>query len=196
MCTKCLYDLPYSGFEHDPENPVARQFWGRVPIKHAISVFVFSKGGSVQKLLHALKYDHAQAAGVFLGRIAGKKIRDSGWFSTPDFIIPVPLHPKRLRQRGYNQSLLIAQGISEVLNVPVLENVLVRQSNTATQTKRSRFERFINMQDSFKVLSTAEISGKHLLLVDDILTTGATLEACIEILSTSFSSICTIAYTN
>jgi ComF family protein len=183
ICTGCTYDLPYTNFHKQPDNVVARQFWGRIDVAMVYVLLYFSKGGKVQNMMHRFKYKNMPLIGNKLGNIAGLQLAQSKVTGPIDVIIPVPLHPQRLRARGYNQSAQFAQGLAEQLNVPVDTDTLVRVKYTDTQTKRSRFSRYENMKEVFMVTNAMALAGKHVLLVDDIVTTGATLEACgIELL--------------
>lgn len=197
ICTNCIYNLPYTNFYLQPDNIVARQFWGKVKIDAAYALFYFAKGGKVQQLMHQFKYQNAPLIGNKLGNIAGAQLNKSTSFKHIDAIIPVPLHKSRLRKRGYNQSACFAEGLAEPLNTKVIINNLVRIKATETQTHKSRFERAVNMQEVFMVDNPDELAGKHVLLVDDVVTTGATLEACAAALLTVPGlrlSIATIAY--
>ena len=177
LCSGCLLELPRTNFHLDPSNPVAMLFWGRVYIKHAASWFYFNKGSRFQKLIHKMKYEGRMDIGRELGRYYAGELRNSV-FSEADLFIPVPLHPIKERKRGYNQSELIASGLCEVLGCPVSAGNLVRELFTETQTKKSRFERFMNMDGKFTVKDPAALRNKHVVLVDDVVTTGSTLEAC------------------
>lgn len=178
VCLKCRYTLPKTGFELHSDNPVAKTFYGRVRFHAVTSCFFFAKSGKVQHLIHQLKYKGDKEAGVFLGQQMGESIKEAPLFQGIDYLVPVPLHPKREKQRGYNQSLMIAKGISEVTGIPIGDRFLVRAVYTETQTKKSSDERFKNVQDIFEVRHANELENKHILLIDDVLTTGATLEAC------------------
>lgn len=178
VCTRCRSLLPKTGYELNEDNPLARMFYGKVRLKAVTACFFFSKEGKVQHLIHELKYKSNQEAGVFLGQELGKTIIDAPLFQGIDYLIPVPLHPKREKQRGYNQSLLIAQGVSEVTDIPIGSNFLKRSMNTATQTHKTKDERWQNVKDIFEVQHAERLEGKYVLLIDDVLTTGATLEAC------------------
>lgn len=178
ICTDCIYNLPYTNFHQQPDNIVARQFWGKLPVDNAFALFYFTKGGKVQELMHQFKYKNIPLIGNKLGQIAGRQLIQTEGFKQIDAIIPVPLHKSRLRKRGYNQSACFAEGVAEILNVPVITNNLIRKHATETQTHKSRFERAVNMQDVFIVNNPNELDGKHILLVDDVITTGSTLESC------------------
>lgn len=178
VCTRCRSFLPKTGYELQEDNPLARIFYGKVRLKAVTACFFFSKEGKVQHLIHELKYKGNGEAGVFLGQELGKSIKEAPLFKGIDYLIPVPLHPKRERKRGYNQSMMIAQGISEVTGIPVGDTFLVRSVNTATQTRKSKEERWQNVKNIFDVKHPERLEGKYILLIDDVLTTGATLEAC------------------
>ena len=178
VCLKCRYLLPKTGYELNPDNPLAQTFYGRVKFHAVTACFFFAKSGKVQHLIHELKYKGNKEAGVFLGQQLGETIKDAPLFQGIDYLIPVPLHPKREKQRGYNQSLMIAKGINEVTGIPIGDKYLIRAVNTATQTKKSAEERYKNVKDIFEVRFPEELEGKHVLLIDDVLTTGATLESC------------------
>jgi len=178
ICTKCLYDLPYTDYHRHRENRVAKQLWGRLPVDAATAMLYFKKGTKVQNLMHALKYKGKTEVGVKLGNLLSEKLKSSEAYKEIDFIIPVPLHPAKEKIRGYNQSEFIAKGIAEVLAAEISTTHLVRTKITESQTKKSRYTRFENMQEVFRVNKKEELANKHVLLVDDVITTGATLEAC------------------
>lgn len=178
VCVRCRSFLPKTGYELNEDNPLARMFYGKVQLKAVTACFFFSKEGKVQHLIHELKYKGNADAGIFLGQELGKSIKEAPLFQDIDYLIPVPLHPKKEKQRGYNQSTMIARGVSEVTGIPINERFLVRRVNTATQTHKSKEERWQNVKDIFEVRHPEQLEGKHVLLIDDVLTTGATLEAC------------------
>lgn len=197
LCTDCLYNLPCTNFHLQPDNIVAQQFWGKINVEGAYALYYFTKGGKVQNMVHQLKYKGIEGIGTLLGNIAGAQLNKSDVFNTVEMIIPVPLHKTRLKKRGYNQSTCFAEGISQKLNAVVADNNLVRIRATETQTHKSRFSRFENMQEVFSVKYPEMLIDKHVLLVDDIITTGSTLEACaIQLLKIKGLklSIATIAY--
>ncbi|RYZ94040.1 MAG: ComF family protein, partial [Sphingobacteriaceae bacterium] len=150
LCTDCLYNLPYTNFHLQPDNIVARQFWGKLKAEGVYSLYHFTKGGKVQNMVHRLKYDGMQQVGVLLGELAGEQLSKSEIFRTVDLIIPVPLHKSRLRKRGFNQSTCFADGLATKLIAAVEDNNLVRVIATETQTRKNRFSRFINMQEVFE----------------------------------------------
>lgn len=182
VCTKCLTDLPYTDFHLATENLVAKQFWGRVPLHAAMAMLYFKKGTKVQNLMHNLKYKGKTEVGETFGQWLGNKLIKSNNFKEIDVIIPIPLHPKKERLRGYNQSECIANGLAQVLQTKVNTNCLVRTKETESQTKKARFTRYENMEDVFGTVNTQNIANKHVLLLDDVITTGATLEACANLI--------------
>jgi len=197
ICTGCQYSLPLTNFHLQADNIVARQFWGKVNVQAAYALYYFTKGGKVQNLVHHLKYKGMQQIGHEMGSIAGAQLVKNDVFYSADVIIPVPLHKKRLKQRGYNQSTCFAEGLAQKLNAVVDDTSLIRARATETQTKKGRFTRFENMQEVFTVIDPEKLKNQHILLVDDIITTGSTLEACaVELLRIEGVklSIATIAY--
>ncbi|WP_423129510.1 ComF family protein [Gaoshiqia sp. Z1-71] len=178
LCLSCLLHLPRTNFHTQRDNPMERLFYGRVPIENASAYFEFRKGSDYQKILHRLKYQGQKEIGEYLGERFGYEISGSDVFSKTDLICPVPLHPKKERKRGYNQSYHIALGLSKALNTPVDHTNLRRTIYTDTQTRRSRFNRWQNVEGIFDVADPGLFDGKHLVLVDDVITTGSTLEAC------------------
>lgn len=177
LCARCMLQLPATFFANHPNNPIEKIFTGRLPVAAAHAEFYFSKASLVQHLIHQLKYKSNKAIGIYLGEMMGKTIRQSGRFSHVDALIPLPLFPGKEKKRGYNQAAVICEGMSASMQLPVMENVLVRRHFTDTQTKKHRTERWQNVAESFTVQQPEKIKGKHLLLVDDVITTGATLEA-------------------
>ena len=180
LCLHCLADLPRTNYHLFPENPVFQIFIGRVNITLASSFCRFDKGGRLQHLLHQLKYKGNCEVGIKMGILFGYDLIQNSSYQDIDAIIPVPLHPKKEKKRGYNQSAEICKGLSESMNRPVISGNLVREIHTSSQTRKGRFERWENVSGIFNVKNEASLTGKHLLLVDDVVTTGATLEACCE----------------
>lgn len=178
ICTTCLFEIPYTDDYSHSDNRVAKQFWARIKFDAAMALLQFKKGTRVQNLLHQLKYRGKTDLGRLLGNMIAEKLLLSKQYKEIDLIIPVPMHRKKLYQRGYNQSLCIAEGISEVLNRPVHQGALLKVRETATQTHKGRLSRNENMTSVFEVVAPLELEGKHILLVDDVITTGATIEAC------------------
>ncbi|MBP5642707.1 MAG: ComF family protein [Bacteroidales bacterium] len=175
VCTTCRFLLPKTGYENNPNNPLAQNFFGQIPFNAVSAEYFFSKSGKVQHLIHGLKYNHCRENGIFLGQEIGKSLLKAPDYHGINYLIPIPLHPKKEKIRGYNQSHVIAEGISEIMNIPIAEQCLVRTVFTDTQTKKSREERWDNVKEIFEVINPSEMAGKHVLLIDDVLTTGATL---------------------
>jgi ComF family protein len=198
LCLKCFSELPSTDFFNHADNPVEQTFYGRLAVRNAAAGYFFTKESLLQHLLIQLKYRNNKDIGFHLGKLLGRMLLESDRFSEVDAMIPLPLNPKREKKRGYNQATALCDGISEVWSKPVIEKVVVRKVFTETQTHKGRISRWQNMDGVFEVTDAASIQGKHLLLVDDVITTGATLEACgNEILNVPGTtlSIATLAYT-
>lgn len=183
LCTYCLYNLPKTNFHTIENNPINELFVGRVRIEHSAALFHFHKRGRVQRLLHQLKYKGRTDIAVFLGEILGKDLSKNELFSQIDCIIPVPLHKDRLRERGYNQSEQIAIGLSKSMKVPIDTTSLVRNKFTHTQTKKTQQARWENVKTAFEVINTKALENKNILLVDDVITTGSTIESCVKVIN-------------
>jgi ComF family protein len=182
ICMICLHNIPKTNFHLLKDNPIEKRFWGKVPVFRSTAFFFFQKGSPFQKLLHCLKYKGNKEIGETLGKYAAVDLLDSPDFATVDVIIPVPLHPKKYKLRGYNQSELIGNGLSVVLGKPQDTDTLVRVYENTTQTKKNVYERYENTDGIFELTNKDILKGKHVLLVDDVLTTGSTLEACVKAL--------------
>lgn len=178
ICVSCRYKLPKTNFHREAENAFTERFWGRIPLQAGAAFLHFTKGGRVQRLIHHLKYEGKREVGLSLGRLYGRVLRESSVFRDACLILAVPLHPRKLHLRGYNQSALFAEGLSEAMGIPWLPDGLRRTEYTTTQTKKSRLERFKNVEQAFVIPDPSALKGQHVLLVDDVVTTGATLEAC------------------
>jgi len=177
FCNTCLHQLPYTNFHLDPDNRLAKQFWGRINILGASAFMYFNKGGQVQNIMHQLKYNNQPQVGVAVGNLYAQQLKALENYRQAQAIIPVPLHPHKTEKRGYNQSEQFALGLSEVLDIPVYTNILTRTAERESQAKQNRSNRFDNMQKVFSASSNG-INLDNVLLVDDTITTGATLEAC------------------
>lgn len=199
LCVSCMASLPLTGLRNTPENEMERLFWGIYPIEKATSLYYYARGGSVSKILHGMKYYGRKRLCKQMGRVIATELLDTGFFDGIDYILPVPLHKSRLKIRGYNQSELLAMGISELTSIPVITDALERTHNNATQTHKSASGRWENAEGLFKITEkTFSLHGRHLLLVDDVLTTGATISSCIDALKAVDSvkiSIVTLAWT-
>jgi len=169
--------MPKTNFHLQEDNPVLRRFWGKTSVSSAASFVFFDKGEKVQHMLHSLKYQNNTELGIFLGELYGAELKSSPLFSSCDGIVPVPLHLKKIRTRGYNQSDFIAEGLSNAMGIPVYKKFLTRTVATSTQTRKARYARFENVENVFR-LNGEKADAKHFLIVDDIITTGSTLEAC------------------
>lgn len=177
FCFRCRANLAPTDMHFTTENDFVKRLWGRLNIISGAAAYYYTKQSPIRNAVHELKYGNQPQIGLMLGREFGQKLRLSDSFKV-DVIVPVPLHPKKERARGYNQSTVFAQGLSEAMDVPVMPRLLSRQVFTETQTKKKRMERFQNVGEVFRVSQPNAIRGKHILLVDDVLTTGATLEVC------------------
>ncbi len=178
LCTRCILQLPKTKYHEEEDNQIKSRLHGRIPLTYALAFLKFRKTGVVQHLLHQLKYNNHPEIGIRLGKLYGKDLVDSGYENRFDLIIPIPLHKSRKRRRGYNQSEKFAEGLSSTLQIPWDENIVERKTKTTTQTRKTKIERWENVKDVFQVIQKEKIIGKKILLVDDVITTGATLEAC------------------
>lgn len=185
ICTGCYVSIPRTNYHLQADNPVAQLFWGRCLIVKAAAFSYYSRGSRIRSLIHKLKYKGIEEIGYELGRIYAVSLKSSGFTSDIDIIIPVPLHPSKKRSRGFNQSECISMGISGVTELPVDTTSLVRTAFSDTQTNKSRYERWTNVERIFQVTDPEALKGKHILLVDDVITTGSTIESCVnELLKT------------
>ena len=173
-----MVDLPRSLYYQDLENPIAKLFWGKIKLEIALSAFTFVKKGKVQRLMHELKYEGNTRVGELMGIELGKEFDKAEITDKVDVVVPVPLHKKKLKQRGYNQSEFIAIGVAKVLDCEMNTDLLQRKQHSESQTKKSKYERWENVGEAFTLTYANQYIGKHILLVDDVVTTGATLEAC------------------
>ena len=188
VCVYCRASLPLSG-ECDFENNASEKlFWGKVAITAAASFLFFQKKSSTQHLLHQLKYQQKENIGEWLGEQFAYSLQSKGRFAAVEIIIPIPLHPSRIKFRGYNQCDAIARGMSSVLQIPIVNGVLTRSVATQSQTKKNRFQRFENMNSVFSLAQASAIKGKNILLLDDVLTTGATLISAAQVLQQAGSN--------
>jgi len=178
ICSFCRYHLPKTDFHKNKDNALAKSFWGRVNLENVSACYFFSKGGKVQHLLHQFKYKGGYEIGVYLGRLYGAELKQEPAYQDIELVIPVPLHKSKLKKRGYNQSEKLAQGLAEAMEIELDVSTLIRSFASATQTRKSRFSRWENVKEIFMINSPEKLSGKHILLVDDVITTGATIEAC------------------
>ena len=184
LCINCLLELPRTHYEQNPNNLLMQHFIEWPEVVRATAYFHYYKEGRYSNLIHHLKYYDHPEVGTYLGRLAATELKESQFFDGINLIIPVPLSLKRYRQRGYNQSDYIARGISEVTNIPLRTDCITRTVDTETQTHKSQKERWKSTKDIFQVTNSEALKGKHILLIDDVSTTGATLHACTSALLT------------
>lgn len=178
LCTLCRHDLPLTEYTFNVENPIDRIFYGRINVKKANSFLFFTKQGIVKQLIHHLKYKGAEKIGSFIGDWFGKEIAKNNHLPQIDYVIPVPLHQKRYRSRGYNQTTLFAKALAKHLDSTYLDTALIKTANTKTQTKKSRWRRWQDNQQLYKTKNAQLLTNANILLVDDVITTGATMELC------------------
>jgi ComF family protein len=177
LCIKCAGNLPATHFEFYHNNPVEKKFWGRVPLIAATAQYFFTRDSLIQQLIHQFKYNANKELALQLGQLMGASLKLSGRFEA-DALVPLPLFPARERKRGFNQSDLLCEGMAIQLEMPVFKHSIIRPERTETQTRKGRIERWKNVEGKFVLTDPASIAGKHILLVDDVITTGATLESC------------------
>lgn len=185
LCARCNIHLPRTELHKQNDNVVEQLFWGKIPLERATSYFYYRKGSDYRHILHQLKYGGQKEIGETMGRYMATELLSSHFFLGVDFIIPVPLHEKKRRLRGYNQSEWIARGVSEVTGIPMDLESVVRNKHTETQTRKTTFERWVNVDQIFTLYHPEWFVGKHVLIIDDVLTTGATTIAC----ASSFSGV-------
>ncbi len=178
FCVVCLHQMPFTDHFILKDNTVTQHFKGRIPLVHGAALLSFRNQGNIRNMLHGLKYKGKREIGTILGEIAGEKLSSSILFEKPDIIIPIPIHNKKKLLRGYNQSSVFGQGVSTTSGIKMSENSLIKYTETASQTGKSRTDRVKNVSATFEIKSPDVIVGKHVLVVDDVVTTGATLEAC------------------
>ncbi len=182
ICTSCRHELPVTNFHSQDDNPLERIFYGRIKLNRATALFYFTKKGIVQELLHNLKYRGHENIGAFLGKWLAHELVSSGNYNEIDLVIPVPLHKKKLRKRGYNQVTLFAKEIASALNASYMDDVLIKTTQTETQVFKKRLARWQQRDEVFQLKNPVKIEGKNILIIDDIVTTGSTIEACGNVL--------------
>ena len=183
LCLHCFCELPRTHYHRRIDNPVLKLFTGFFSINEIATFLFFEREGKVQKLVHSFKYFGNKQLAKYLGKIAALEMKTDGIFHHVDMLVPVPLHPKKERKRGYNQAEWIAKGVEQVYHCPVRTDVLHRNIDTVTQTRKTIYERHLNVEEIFSLKNVDALEGKHLLLIDDVITSGATLRACIQVLS-------------
>lgn len=180
ICTSCIHNLPVADHHLEPDNPVEKIFYGRIPVKNATALLLFEKKGMVQKLIHNLKYRGHREIGNFLGAWLGAELKEIPAWKEVDLVIPVPLHKQKLRKRGFNQVTDFGLELAEALNAQYREDILLKVTATQTQTIKKRFARWGSIDETFILQNLDSLKDVHILLVDDLVTTGATLEACAQ----------------
>ncbi|WP_199327769.1 ComF family protein [Dysgonomonas sp. HGC4] len=183
ICLNCLHKLPKTNHLTSADNKLEVFFAGRFPFVRIVSFAYFVKGGDIQKIIHEIKYKNNPHLAVYVGEICGREILKSSYFEDVDFIVPIPLHKNRLKTRGYNQALMLANGISKQTNIPVNTDNLIRIIDNPSQTKNSKFERWKNTEGIFGIKDEDQFKDKHILLIDDVITTGSTLEVCAKLIT-------------
>ena len=183
LCVRCMTRLPRTRLHLQADNKMEKDLWGKMSLGRASAFLHYTQGDDSRKILYELKYYGNSRLGIFLGRLMANELRASGFFQGIDCIVPVPLHEKKERQRGYNQSEMLAEGISAITGIPICRDWLVRIRYSDTQTRKGNYERWMNVKDVFECKAGDVCDGKHILLIDDVLTTGATIVACADALS-------------
>ncbi len=198
LCAKCYYNLPKTGFTDATDNPIEKIFYGRLTLEAAAAGYYFTKDSLLQHLIGQVKYKRHRDLGIYLGKLIGYQLKKSIRFTDVELLVPLPLNEKKEAKRGFNQATLICEGISQVWQKPIIADAVVRTVFTQSQTNKTRVARWQNMEGVFAVANAHQLQGKHILLVDDITTTGATLEACgreiLQVANTKLS-IVTVAFT-
>ncbi len=180
FCMRCRMEAPLTGFAQMPDNPLYRDFWGQLPVVHASALLYYSPDSKWREVIHGFKYRGRWRRAVELGEWYGEELRRSGWYNDVDVVIPIPLHPIKRILRGYNQSEYIAEGICRSLGVKLDRGSVIRHSYNRSQTQKSHQERWEGVEGIFSVRDVEPLRGKHILLVDDVITTGATVISCAE----------------
>ena len=199
VCIACRHDFPETDFLNQSNNQLEKQFYGRVTIEEGTALFHYSKKGKVQHLIHLLKYKGQEDLGLFFGEWLGESLKNGERFKSIDCIVPVPIHAKKQKQRGYNQLTKFGRTAGQIVGIPFVEGNLIRVINTVAQTYKGRVDRFLGKRNHFEIVNKALFEGKHVLLIDDVVTTGATIEVCAKALLKCKNvtvSIAVVAYTS
>jgi len=182
ICSFCKISFPKTNFHNEKDNPISKIFWGRAEVHSAAAYCFFNKGDKIQHVIHELKYKGNDQVGAEMGKLYGSDLEKSDLFSNADFLVPVPLHKTRQTKRGYNQAEVIADGLSITMKIPVDNTTLIRGQYNETQTKKSHYERWKNVDSIFQITDFNRFLNKHVIIVDDVITTGSTMEACVQTL--------------
>jgi ComF family protein len=180
ICSFCKVSFPKTNYHKDSDNPIAKMFWGRIEVHSAAAYCYFRKGDKIQHIMHELKYKGNAQVGVEMGKLYGLDLTQAELYQGADYLVPVPLHANRQRKRGYNQAEVIADGMSETMGIPVDIRTLIRGTANETQTKKTHYERWKNVDSIFQITDFEKFKNKHVIVVDDVITTGSTMEACIQ----------------
>jgi ComF family protein len=180
ICIHCLHELPVTNLHVNDSKLISKVFYGTINLQHATALFYYPKKGVVRQMIHHLKYKNQEKISSYLGKWLGLELKNCGYYNTIDVVIPVPLHKKRMRERGYNQVEGFAKELALSLNANFNDTTLMRNKNTSTQTVKNRLTRWKNVQTIFEVTDVNTLKGKHILLVDDVITTGATVKSCVQ----------------
>ncbi|TWW02498.1 ComF family protein [Chitinophaga pinensis] len=196
LCLRCHRRLPFTGYQLLHDNPVEKIFWGRVNIRHAMATCYYRKATFLQQLIYQFKYNQREDIATYFGRLMGHTLQQSRWLYEIDTVLPVPMHPSKIRQRGYNQAMVLAGGVAAATAKTLSDGILIRHQQATSQTNKGRLSRWHNVSDSFSLQPDADLKNKHILLVDDVITTGATIEACSRLLVNAGAavSICALAF--
>lgn len=178
VCLNCQLTLPFSNYHKFRDNPIEQHFWGKTKVESATALFHFIKSSRVQHLIHQLKYKGLTEIGLYCGALLGDKLSNAVGFADLDGVTSIPLHKAKQEKRGYNQSDFICEGVSQIMNIPFHRNLIARTVNTQTQTKKKRMERWKNVENIFAITDISLVTNKHILIVDDVITTGSTIESC------------------
>ena len=182
ICSICQFHIPKTNHFKTRDNNLQKLFWGKVQLNHAAALYEFVKDSPLQKMIHALKYEENKEVGIYLGKQIAYEIGESVFLKNIDYIITVPLHPKKEKLRGYNQSMCIAKGIQEIMKTEIDSTTLQRTVDTESQTKKNKYSRWENVGEVFQITDEEKLKNKHILVIDDVVTTGSTLESCVSIL--------------
>jgi ComF family protein len=182
ICSICQFHIPKTNHFKTRDNNLQKLFWGKIQLNHAAALYEFVKDGPLQKMIHALKYEENKEVGIYLGKQIAYEIGESVFLKNIDYIITVPLHPKKEKLRGYNQSMCIAKGIQEIMKTEIDSTTLQRTVDTESQTKKNKYSRWVNVGEVFQITDVEKLKNKHILVIDDVVTTGSTLESCVSIL--------------
>lgn len=182
LCMQCMLDMPRTDFAMQPDNAMAQLFYGKIAVERAVAYFYFSKGSDYRRLIHRIKYHGEKECGLYLGKMMVRELVATSIFEGIDYIVPVPLHRNKERKRGYNQSEWIAQGIADETGIPLCTDALVCRTHRESQTRKGVYDRYLATREAFELRPNSELQGSHVLIVDDVVTTGATLLSCGETL--------------